>query len=100
VASCQIFSAVDGTAVGRKGRSVRAEFNAEPKPLSELRARDPALARAAADFVVNTDWSRDDWVAWAYALRGAFGDDGKALWLRFAAQSSKQTNPSARRQSS
>ena len=83
-----------GPAVGRKGRSVRAEFNAEPKPLSELRARDPALACAAADFVVNTDWSRDDWVAWAYALRGAFGDDGKALWLRFAAQSSKQTNPS------
>ena len=43
--------------------------------------------------MVNTDWSRDDWVAWAYALRGAFGDDGKAIWLRFSAQSAKATNP-------
>ena len=32
-------------------------------------------------------------MAWAYALRGAFGDDGKAIWLRFAAQSAKATNP-------
>ena len=43
--------------------------------------------------MVNTDWSRDDWVAWAYALRGAFGDEGKELWLRFSAQSAKATNP-------
>ena len=43
--------------------------------------------------MVNADWSRDDFVAWAYALRGALGDDGKAIWLRFAAQSAKATNP-------
>ena len=48
---------------------------------------------AAAEFVINTDWSRDDFVAWAYALRGAFGDAGKAIWIRFAAQSVKATNP-------
>lgn len=82
-----------GPAAGRQGRPVRAEFGTEPKRLAELRARDPGLARAAAGFVVNTDWSRDDWVAWAYALRGAFGDDGRDLWLRFAAQSAKATNP-------
>ena len=65
--------------MGRKGRSVRAEFAAHPKSLRELRAYDPAMATAAAEFVVNTDWSRDDWVAWAYAVRGAFGDAGKDL---------------------
>ena len=52
-----------------------------------------ALALSAADFVVNSDWSRDDFVAWAYALRGAFGDAGKPIWIRFAAQSVKATNP-------
>ena len=82
-----------GPAVGRKGRSIKADFNAEPKPLHELRAKDKALALAAAEFVVNADWSRDDFVAWAYALRGAFGDAGKPIWLRFAAQSVKATNP-------
>ena len=35
------------------------------------------------------DWSYDDWVAWAYALRGAFGDEGRELWLEFSAQSDK-----------
>ena len=48
---------------------------------------------AAAEFVINTDWSRDDFVAWAYALRGAFGDAGRLIWIRFAAQSVKATNP-------
>ena len=43
--------------------------------------------------MVNSDWSRDDFVAWAYALRGAFGDAGKPIWIRFAAQSVKATNP-------
>jgi hypothetical protein len=82
-----------GPPVGRKGRSIRSEFTSTPKPLSELRALNPALARRAAEYVVNADWSRDDFVAWAYALRGALGDDGKAIWLRFAAQSAKATNP-------
>jgi hypothetical protein len=82
-----------GTAVGRKGRSISAMGNGPPKPLHELRARDLALALAAAGYVINSDWSRDDWVAWAYALRGAFGDQGKELWLQFSAQSTKATNP-------
>ena len=81
-----------GPAVGRKGRSIRSEFSAQPKRLLELRARDPALARAAAEYVVNTDWSRDDWVAWGYALRGALGEEGRELWLRFSLQSAKATN--------
>jgi hypothetical protein len=81
-----------GKAVGRTGRSIRAEGNAQSKPVHELRARDHALALAAAEFVINNDWSRYDWVAWAYALRGAFGDAGKAIWLRFSAQSAKATN--------
>ena len=78
-----------GQAVGRKGRSTRAERSATPKPTAELRARDHALALAAADFVVNSDWTYDDWVAWAFALRGAFGDDGRGLWQRFSEQSAK-----------
>ena len=93
LAACSKVLLRHGKAVGRKGRSIRAEFAAHPKPLHELRARDPAMAMAAAEFVVNSDWSRDDWVAWAYALRGAFGDAGKDLWLRFSAQSVKATNP-------
>ena len=44
---------------------------------------------SAAEFVINNDWTYDDWVAWAYALRGAFGDDGKEIWLQFSAQSAK-----------
>ncbi|HVI17947.1 MAG TPA: PriCT-2 domain-containing protein, partial [Gaiellales bacterium] len=93
VSACSRILLRYGPAVGRKGRPIRAEFGAEPKPLAELRAYDPALARAAAEFVLNTDWSRDDWVAWAYALRGAFGNEGKELWLRFSAQSAKASNP-------
>ena len=47
------------------------------------------MIRVAAEFVVNNDWSYDDWVSWAYALRGAFGPEGKELWLQFSAQSVK-----------
>ena len=93
VAACSKLLLRYGPAVGRKGRSLNAQGNGQPKPLHELRARDQALAMAAAEFVINTDWSRDDFVAWAYALRGAFGDAGKPIWLRFAAQSVKATNP-------
>ncbi len=90
---CSLILLGHGTAVGRKGRSIAALGDGRPKPLSELRARNPVLALAAAEYVINSDWSRDDWVAWAYALRGAFGDRGEELWLRFSAQSAKATNP-------
>ena len=50
-----------GQPSGARAARIRAEGNAQPKPLHELRARDQALAMAAAEFVVNTDWSRDDW---------------------------------------
>ena len=93
VAACSSILLRYGPPVGRKGRSLNAEGNGQPKPLHELRARDQALAMAAAEFVINTDWSRDDFVAWAYALRGAFGDAGRLIWIRFAAQSVKATNP-------
>ena len=93
VAACSKLLLRHGPAVGRKGRSLNAGGNGRPKPLHELRARDTALAMAAAEFIINTDWSRDDFVAWAYALRGAFGDAGKPIWIRFAAQSVKATNP-------
>src|SRR4051794_10882902 len=93
VAACSTILLRYGPAVGRKGGGARVAPAGDPKPLYELRAYDPALARAAAEYVINADWSRDDFVAWAYALRGAFGDDGKTIWLRFAAQSVKATNP-------
>ena len=93
VAACSKLLLRYGPPVGRKGRSLNAQGNGQPKLLHELRARDQALAKAASEFVINTDWSRDDFVAWAYALRGAFGDAGKPIWIRFAAQSVKATNP-------
>ena len=95
VAACSKILLRYGTAIGRKGRPVRTTFNAKPKPLDELRAKDKALALSAAEFVVNADWTYDDWVAWAYALRGAFGNEGKKIWLRFSAQSGKHDGDAA-----
>ena len=93
VAACSRILLRYGKAVGRKGRAVREGISSTPKPIAELRARDLPLALDAAEYVVNQDWSRDDWVSWAYALRGAFGDHGEAIWLRFSAQSTKATDP-------
>ena len=45
VAACSKMLLRYGPAVGRKGRSLRAECNAEPKPLHELRARDPGAGQ-------------------------------------------------------
>jgi hypothetical protein len=78
-----------GPAVGRNRSRLLREGVGGPRPLEELRARNPELALNAAHFVRNHDWARDDWVAWAYALRGAFGDEGRKLWLNFTAQSDK-----------
>jgi hypothetical protein len=78
-----------GSAVGRNRSRLLRENAGGPRPLEELRARKPELALDAAHFVRNHDWARDDWVAWAYALRGAFGDEGGKLWLDFTAQSDK-----------
>jgi hypothetical protein len=39
---------------------------------------------AAALALRNDDLHYDDWVRHAYALRGAFGDAGRALWDAFS----------------
>ena len=62
-----------GAPLRKKGRPVRGEFHAGPRPLTEPRAGDPALIRVAAEFVVRNDWSYDDWVSWAYGSRCASG---------------------------
>ena len=71
-----------GPAVGRNRSRLLREERGRPRPLEELRARNPELALDAAHFVRNNDWSYDDWVAWAYALRGAFGDEGREALAR------------------
>ena len=85
----------------RYGHGCRAQG-----PIDPGRGQRPAQAAARAARPRSRHWpwpppsswstatgAYDDWVAWAYALRGAFGDDGKPIWLRFSAQSVKATNP-------
>ena len=92
LAACRKLLLRHGKPVGRQGRPIRPEA-AHPKPLHELRALNPWEARNSARFVLNTDWARDDWVMWCYALRGCFGVAGEEIWLEFSAQSAKATNP-------
>jgi hypothetical protein len=77
-----------GLAVGRN-RSTLLREGSGPRPLEELRARNEALALDAARYVTNADWAYDDWVLWAYALRGALGEQGHEVWLDFSRQGEK-----------
>jgi hypothetical protein len=84
-----------GPEVGCNRAQRLREGGGKPRPLEELRARDETQALEAALFIRNEDWARDDWVAWAYALRGAFGDKGLEFWLDFTAQSKAKHHSAA-----
>ena len=60
LAACSKILLRYGPAVGRKGRSIRSEFTAQPKPLRRAAGARSSACPAAAEFVVNADWSRDD----------------------------------------
>ena len=105
LAACGAILRRYGPAVGRKGpiggreESDEAPGGGEAKgrPRHELRARDLTSAMSAARFVPNRDWAYDDWIDWAYALRGAFGTAGEELWLGFSAESAKHDPATTRK---
>ena len=77
-----------GVALAGLGRGPRA---AAAKPREAYLARDPGLVAEAFRNLPNDDLPRDDWVAAAHALVGAFGKTAEALdlWLEFTFKAPK-----------
>jgi putative DNA primase/helicase len=75
-----------GTPLGR----LQQQLNDRPRVSNdEIAAKNPALLREALSYIDNKEGSYDDWICIGLAIKGALGQDGRADFLAFSAQHSK-----------
>jgi putative DNA primase/helicase len=72
----------------RCGRLGRGEDGKVHRPAGDLRG-DYATVVSALAYIPNDNVSRDDWVEMMHAIKGALGEEGLDVWLRWSASSPK-----------